>query len=80
MGLLGLFCKPTLSATQTVLPATVITQIENGSLADLRVDTLVLKNGEKCHYVDKTYQVIERAVTRNIRRTRGISTPPRQSF
>lgn len=47
---------PTFSASQTVLPSAAISRIESGSLAELNVPNLMLKKGEKCCFVDKSYE------------------------
>lgn len=47
---------PTFSTSQTVLPSAAISRIESGSLAELNVPNLMLKKGEKCCFVDKSYE------------------------
>ena len=50
---------PTFSTSQTVLPSAAISRIESGSLAELNVPNLMLKKGEKCCFVDKSYEMVE---------------------
>ena len=66
---------PTFSASQTVLPSAAISRIESGSLAELNVPNLMLKKGEKCCFVDKSYEMVETTTTRNIRKSGGTSMP-----
>lgn len=66
---------PTFSASQTILPLTAISRIESGCLAELNVPNLMLKKGEKCCFVDKSYQMLEITTTRNVRRSGGTSMP-----
>ena len=60
---------PTFSASQTVLPSAAISRIESGSLAELNVPNLMLKKGEKCCFVDKSYEMVETSITRNVRKS-----------
>ena len=71
---------PTFSASQTVLPSAAISRIESGSLAELNVPNLMLKKGEKCCFVDKSYEMVETTTTRNIRKSGGTSMPPLVHF
>lgn len=66
---------PTFSTSQTVLPSAAISRIESGSLAELNVPNLMLKKGEKCCFVDKSYEMVETTTTRNIRKSGGTSMP-----
>ena len=66
---------PTFSASQTVLPSAAISRIESGSLAELNVPNLMLKKGEKCCFVDKSYEMVEITTTRNVRKSGGTSMP-----
>lgn len=66
---------PTFSASQTVLPSAAISRIESGSLAELNVPNLMLKKGEKCCFVDKSYEMVEISITRNVRKSGGTSVP-----
>lgn len=66
---------PTFSASQTVLPSAAISRIESGSLAELNVPNLMLKKGEKCCFVDKSYEMVETSTTRNVRKSGGTSVP-----
>lgn len=66
---------PTFTASQTVLPLTTISRIESGCLAELNVPNLILKKGEKCCFVDKSYQMVEIVTTRNVRKSGGTSMP-----
>lgn len=66
---------PTFSTSQTVRPSAAISRIESGSLAELNVPNLMLKKGEKCCFVDKSYEMVETTTTRNIRKSGGTSMP-----
>ena len=55
---------PTFSTSQTVLPSAAISRIESGSLAELNVPNLMLKKGEKCCFVDKSYEMVETTNTK----------------
>ena len=66
---------PTFSANQTVLPPVAISHMEAGILAELNVPNLMLKKGEKCCFVDKSYQMVEITTTRNVRKSGGTSMP-----
>ena len=66
---------PTFSTSQTVLPSAAISRIESGSLAELNVPNLMLKKGEKCCFVDKSYEMVETSTTRNVRKSGGTSVP-----
>lgn len=66
---------PSLLPGQTVLPLMAVRQIEGGLLANLNVPNLMLRKGERCHFVDKTYYVLEHKITRHIRSSKSISVP-----
>lgn len=66
---------PTFSANQTVLPPAAVSHIEAGILAELNVPNLMLKKGEKCCFVDKSYRMIEATTIRNVRKSSGTSIP-----
>lgn len=66
---------PELLPSQTILPTAAICQIESNSLTELNVPSLVLHKNEKCRFVDKCYRINETQMTRNIRKSCGMSMP-----
>lgn len=50
---------PNLPYSKTVLLVAAIRQIESNQLPELRVPNLILKNGELCRFVDKSYRIVE---------------------
>lgn len=53
MGLLDAFRQPKTPIVQTILPVAAQQEIMCGRLPILNTNKIFLKNGEKCHYVDK---------------------------
>ena len=52
----ALFGQPTpppLPTITSILPAAAVTEIQNARLPQLNTDTVFLKKGEYCHYIDK---------------------------
>ena len=52
--------KPTL---QSIMPSQAVSKIYSGQLPDIQADKLVLKQGEKCRYVDMCALLTQRRYT-----------------
>jgi hypothetical protein len=67
MGFLsGLFNKPKTPTTPvllSIMPDIASSEIKAGRLPQLNVDTIILSQGEYCHFVDKASLTIEKNVT-----------------
>jgi hypothetical protein len=57
-------------AVSSIMPAAAVTEIEQGRLPHLNANTIFLKNGEVCHYIDKAILIKDR-VKRTATRTGG---------
>lgn len=76
MGLIDLF-KPrrVTPAVISILPDAAKQEILQGRLPILNTDTVFLKNGEQCHYIDKAIYEKRTVQKRYIRRYNGVSAP-----
>ena len=74
MGLLDLF-KPRIPTVQSILPDAAVQEIMRGRLPILNTNTIFLKNGETCHYIDKAIYEKRTVRKRYVRRSTGYSTP-----
>lgn len=75
MGLLDAFRQPKTPIVQTILPVAAQQEIMCGRLPILNTNKIFLKNGEKCHYVDKAIYEKKTVRKRYVRRNTGYSVP-----
>lgn len=78
MGLLDLFNKQSINQVptlQTRLPDVVKKELLIGRLPILKTNTLFLKNGEVCHYMDNAIFEKRKVKNRYVRRNAGYSMP-----
>lgn len=75
MGLLDAFRQPKTPSVQTILPVAAQQEIMCGRLPILNTNKIFLKNGEKCHYVDKAIYEKKTVRKRYVRRNTGYSMP-----
>lgn len=75
MGLLDAFRQPKTPIVQTILPVAAQQEIMYGRLPILNTNKIFLKNGEKCHYVDKAIYEKKTVRKRYVRRNTGYSVP-----
>ncbi len=75
MGFLDLFNTnaPVTPTVHTILPDAARNEIFSGRLPILRTDTIFLKKGEQCHYVDKAIYEKKVVKKRYVRRNHGMS-------
>ena len=75
MGFLDMFGSntPATPTVHTILPEAARQEILAGRLPILRTDTIFLKNGEQCHYVDKAIYEKKVVKKRYVRRNHGMS-------
>lgn len=69
------FFKPKTPMVQSILPQAAVNEILSGRLPILNTDRLFLKNGEKCHYIDKALYEKRVVQKRYVRKNNGISMP-----
>lgn len=65
----------TLPTVTTILPQMAKDEIMKGRLPQLNCDSIFLKNGEICHYIDKAILVTEKVEKVQIRNNYGHSAP-----
>jgi hypothetical protein len=59
-----------LPSVSTIMPTAAVTEIEQGRLPILKSNTIFLKSGEECHFIDKAIMIKEK-VKRTATRTGG---------
>jgi len=76
MGFLDLFRQqPTTPIVASILPDVAKQEIMHGRLPILNTDTIFLKAGESCHYIDKAIYEKKTVRKRYVRRNTGYSVP-----
>jgi hypothetical protein len=78
MGLFDLLFAPKVQQLPTVLtimPAAAVAEIEQGRLPILKANTIFLKSGEECHYIDKAIMIKDKAKRVASRSGGGYSMP-----
>lgn len=69
------FLKPQTPSITSALPDAAKQQINSGRLPNLTSNRIFLKNGETCHFIDKSVYEKRIVQKRRIRRSSGYSTP-----
>lgn len=69
------FLKPQTPSITSALPDAAKQQINSGRLPNLTSNRIFLKNGETCHYIDKSIYEKRIVQKRRIRRSSGYSIP-----
>jgi len=79
MGLFDLFQKPTptpeFPTVTTMLPSSAAAEIQRGYLPQINTNSIFMKNGEVCHYVDNAILIKDRTVTSYVRNSNSYSMP-----
>ena len=78
MGFLDLFNsqeQSTLPTVTTILPPQAVAEIQQGRLPQLNTNTIFLKKGELCHYIDKAILIKEKVVKSFVRKGGSYSMP-----
>lgn len=76
MGFFDIFKpQPKTPMVQTILPDVARQEIMRGRLPVLNTNKIFLKNGEQCHYIDKTIYEKKKVNKRYVRRNNGYSMP-----
>ncbi len=73
MGLLDFFFGNNTPTVNTILPDVARQEILNGRLPRLNTDSIFLKKGEYCCYIDKAILLVDK--TKKVYRHHGTSTP-----
>ena len=75
MGLFDLFKQPQIPTVQSILPQVAVNEIMSGRLPILKTDKIFMRNGEKCHYIDKALYEKKIVKKQYVRRSNGYSMP-----
>ncbi len=76
MGFLDLFKRqPTTPVVISILPDIAKQEIRSGRLPILNTNSVFLKHGENCHYIDKAIYEKRTVNKRYVRRNQGYSVP-----
>ncbi len=66
---------PEFTSDQSVMPERAVIGLRKNYLIPLNISNLMLKKGESCFFVDKSYYVKVTEHTRRVRKTKGRSVP-----